>query len=211
MIVQGAKSIETACHLVCSTLRDHNADIPFALLYVIDYNSEYDAVNSKTARLVATTFDQNLRFDPNEDGYSFVEGDSTRNFPYHFPSTHDLVHIIDSTKNDEKYLNPTSNISNYGPNQPHESTSITMTMNENIILSNSSWPIDQVAKTNSQVIHTLADNSKAILFPILTTSAGKKVLTAIFICGINKHRVLDTEYKGFLQVSHILDNATVKS
>ena len=75
--------METACHAVCSTLQEYNADIPFALLYLIDENS-YDGIsNTRSARLVATTFDQNLKWDTDKDGYIFVEGDSTRTFPNH--------------------------------------------------------------------------------------------------------------------------------
>ncbi|CAG8729806.1 19568_t:CDS:1, partial [Racocetra fulgida] len=53
-----AKTVESSCHMVASTLHDNNEDIPFALIYLI----EADESNSKTqtARLVSTTFDEDL-------------------------------------------------------------------------------------------------------------------------------------------------------
>ncbi|CAG8588410.1 1863_t:CDS:10 [Paraglomus occultum] len=50
------------------------------------------------------------------------------------------------------------------------------------------------------VIIRLPDDSLAVLCPVTSISNGKDVLTAVMICGIDKHRAFDKEYKEFLQL-----------
>src|SRR5437868_4090070 len=86
-IFLGAKSVESACHLVSSALKDNNADILFALIYLLedkDDNKSGKSDKTKIVRLVATTFDENLSKKKGDDGVeelSFDNGHSKRNLP----------------------------------------------------------------------------------------------------------------------------------
>ncbi|CAG8480265.1 7235_t:CDS:10 [Ambispora leptoticha] len=211
----GAKSMEDACHLVTSTLREHNDDIPYALIYLIEDNNT-EQYQRHFARLVATTFDENLNRQIHENGVEemkFVNGHSSRKLPDFLPNTQNLVDITATINKSKSIFKKSSNIcSNSDINgeisfslpSHHMDSNIN---NDNTISTsqNQSWPIHQVIQTKSHVIVTLADGSQAILLPVSTTIGGKSVLTAVLICGLNKHRKLNDTYMEFLQlvVGHV--------
>ncbi|CAG8491815.1 2417_t:CDS:10, partial [Acaulospora morrowiae] len=184
----GAKTMESACHLVTSTLRDHNEDIHFSLIYIID---THDNVSYKRANLVATTFDENLKMVKDDDGieeWNFVKGNSTRELPDFLLDTFDTVCLQDK-------------------DSEHRISSYQGTASDaNISSKLSTWPIKQVVALNSHLVVTLKDDkSKAILLPVHVSFAGRITLSAVIICGLNPRRALDREYLEFLQlvVSHV--------
>ncbi|KAG9294383.1 hypothetical protein G9A89_001888 [Geosiphon pyriformis] len=197
-----AKSVESACHLVTNVLRNHNADLTFGLIYLIEKNQ-----NDKVciARLAATTFDENLLIKPGGDGIDelvFVTGQSSRTLPDFLPDTPNFLDVMQD-----------SNKSKTDDNGNPESSTVVKEDNKlipNLSSSSSSsnftaWPLQEVIRNNKDVVFTLADESRAILFPVSTPFAGKSLLTAVLICGINKHRALDKEYLDFCQlmVGHV--------
>ncbi|CAG8629652.1 3608_t:CDS:2, partial [Ambispora gerdemannii] len=217
----GAKSIEGACHLVTATLRKHDADIPYALLYLIeDHATEY--ARTQFARLTATTFDQNLDTQIVEDGVEemkFVDGHSSRELPDLLSNTQNLVDITDienlhkstsipslSTFKKNTNICSRNNINEEVPSPsispPFTNTSTTNKNNYDTIpiSSNQPWPIHQVIQTNSHVVVNLANDSQAIMLPVSTSIGGKNILNAIIICGLNTHCALDETYMEFLQL-----------
>ncbi|CAG8514965.1 16989_t:CDS:10 [Dentiscutata heterogama] len=62
----GAKTIESSCHMVATTLRDNNEDIPFAIIYLIE--SDESNNKSRIARLISTTYDEGLEIIKGADG-----------------------------------------------------------------------------------------------------------------------------------------------
>ncbi|RHZ80261.1 hypothetical protein Glove_138g49 [Diversispora epigaea] len=189
----GAKSIETACHLVASTLQD-NKDIPFAMMYLIESNAKI-----KTARLIATTFDQEIETKIGENNelheMIFVEGKSKRELPDYLLDTNLVVNLEEE--------NEGSSDSSNRLQQGYEDE------DDNNHYNYTSWPLNKVNEKN-HIIITLKNGSKAILLPISTSFAGKTLFNVIMICGINQHRALDREYMEFLQlaVSHVSSSLT---
>ncbi|CAG8524335.1 3016_t:CDS:2 [Acaulospora colombiana] len=191
----GAKTMESACHLVSSTLRDCNKDITFSLIYAIKNYEKEPKINGKKAYLVATTFDTDLEVVKSEDEIEelvFVKGKSTRELPDFLLDTFETVDLqCDKDNSFNKVFN----------NQDASLKSIL----DLTAAKPSAWPIEQVVSSNSQLIVTLEDNSRAILLPVHTSFAGKTLLTAIVICGLNQNRALDREYLDFLHVCIKLD------
>ncbi|KAG9302548.1 hypothetical protein G9A89_007252 [Geosiphon pyriformis] len=175
----GAKSVESSCHLVTKILRDHVADIPYALIYLVEENKQTDKkCQGYVARLAATTFDENLLAQTGKDGVeevTFVTGLSKRILPDYLLNSPDSEEI--STDKDNTF-------------SPSLSSSSNLT----------TWPLEEVIKTNKHVVVELANESRAILLPVSTSFAGKGILTAILICGINSHRALDKEYLEFFKL-----------
>ncbi|CAG8753769.1 17204_t:CDS:2, partial [Acaulospora morrowiae] len=193
----GAKSTESACHLVTSTLRDSNdGDIPFSLVYVVANHNK----SGETAILMSTTFDEGLESANDDHGeiseLVFVKGKSTRKLPNFLLDTSEMINIID------------------GENNVNHETSGRQTLSTSIADANdfntSSWPITQVQKSNTHSIVTLKNGTRAILFPVYTSSMGKMLLIAIIIFGLNQRRALDQGHLSFLQlvVCHVSRSLT---
>ncbi|CAG8442393.1 9607_t:CDS:10 [Scutellospora calospora] len=88
--ISDVKSLESACRIITNTLRDNNADIPYALIYFIEHKSTA-ASESLIARLISTTFDDNSK--------------NKRRFPEYFPETHELINLNkDSNKSHNTYI-----------------------------------------------------------------------------------------------------------
>ncbi|KAG9288146.1 hypothetical protein G9A89_000941 [Geosiphon pyriformis] len=213
----GAKSVEASCHLATAALRDNNADITYALIYLIGKNEAGEDNQTYVARLTATTFDDNLHTQSGDDGVEeliFVTGKSSRNLPDQLPKSH---HVLNVTNAMEAFLKDIQKSKNNEMDQKSQlQSSDSLTQTESLTKSSfssftpESWPIEQVIRTNQHVLVTLADKSQAILLPVLTSFAGKTVLTAILICGVNVRRALDTEYLEFCQlvVGHVSSSLT---
>ncbi|CAJ0769739.1 13996_t:CDS:2, partial [Entrophospora sp. SA101] len=172
----GTRSVENACHLLTSTLREHNADIPYSLVYLIENKNN----SAKSADLIATTFDEDLEIESDENGVkkcSFVKGKSRRSLPDYFPRTYDFV---DLTMDDD------DNITDSSSTFSASSSDLTI-------------PKKKVLKSSTKVILKLKNSSYAIIFPVYINSGGKLVLTAIMICGINIYRTSDNEYIDLLK------------
>ncbi|CAI2172268.1 11427_t:CDS:10 [Funneliformis geosporum] len=176
----GARSVDSACHLVLSALRENVADLPFALIYYLETNNK-----KKNANLIATTFDENLATMEGEDGNEelFFNGQSKRNLPDYLLETPDIVEI----HGDHANVRSKKEI-----------------MDSECIITHT-WPLQEVATKNSHVIVKLKDGSKAILLPVNTSFSGKTDVTAILICGLNARRKLDNDYSEFLHlvVGHV--------
>ncbi|CAJ0906946.1 11923_t:CDS:10 [Entrophospora sp. SA101] len=198
----GTRSVENACHLLTSTLREHNADIPYSLVYLIENKNN----SAKSADLIATTFDEDLEIESDENGVkkcSFVKGKSRRSLPDYFPRTYDFV---DLTMDDD------DNITDSSSTFSASSSDLTIPkINKEVLseyghpldlsdTSSSTWPLKKVLKSSTKVIVKLKNSSYAIIFPVYINSGGKLVLTAIMICGINIYRTIDNEYIDFLKL-----------
>ncbi|RIA99503.1 hypothetical protein C1645_869890 [Glomus cerebriforme] len=184
----GAKSVENACHLVSSALQDNNADITFALIYRLRDNKHQK--NTKIAKLVATTYDEDLmtiKGDDEIEELAFVEGHSKRNLP-------DFL-LEDFTG---EIIYDKSTISNKNDSSIIED------------IETSYWPFQEVVTKNSFVIVTLRDGSKAVLLPVSTSFAGETDITAIMVCGLNSRKALDKDYTEFLRlvVGHVSTSLT---
>jgi len=105
--------------------------------------------------------------------YMYFPGQSSRDLPNYLFDTPDLIDLTDS----EEDIDSTT----------------AHTVSEH-------WPIKLAISSNQNVITRLRDNSTAVLCPITSLVDGKSLLTAVMICGVNKHWVLDQEYKEFFQV-----------
>ncbi|KAF0510830.1 PAS domain S-box protein [Gigaspora margarita] len=81
------ESLENASHIITEVLSDHNADIPYALIYFVEHKLN-TASESLIARLIATTFD--------------CDGEKGWLFPNYLPET---PAIIDLTKDVNKSYN----------------------------------------------------------------------------------------------------------
>ncbi|CAG8550421.1 4726_t:CDS:10 [Paraglomus occultum] len=176
---QGAKSIESACHFTTEVFRENNMDIPYAILYLVENEKVGTEFKPKNARLEATTFDRDLTAIKGPDGteeYLFVHGQSSRDLPEVLPRTPEVIDLTDAETSD----NMVEDIREISASEP--------------------WPLTLAVFKNDNVTIKLSDNSLAVLCPVITTSAGKSFLTALMICGISKHRALDTEYEEFLHV-----------
>ncbi|CAG8484927.1 10821_t:CDS:10 [Funneliformis caledonium] len=169
----GARSVDGACHLVLSALKENVADLPFAIIYYLETNNK-----KTTANLIATTFDENLATIRGEDGIEelIFNGQSSRSLPDYLLETPDFVEIYgDNAKSNKEIMECECNMTQ-------------------------TWPLQEVASKNSHVIVQLKDDSKAILLPVKTSFAGKKNVNAILICGLNVRRKLDNDYMEFLRV-----------
>ncbi|CAG8489684.1 1580_t:CDS:2, partial [Dentiscutata heterogama] len=54
--INDADSLESACHIVMTSIRENDQDIPFALIYLIDNNKLSSGSQPRAARLISTTF-----------------------------------------------------------------------------------------------------------------------------------------------------------
>jgi hypothetical protein len=197
----GAKSVESACHLVSSALKDNNADISFALIYLLEDKHDNKSGKSdkiKKVRLVATTFDENLSKTKGDDGVeelSFVNGHSKRILPDFLSETLKTQDYdeIDSYESDNNMIIMDNS---YKP------------INENTKIS--SWPLQEVITRNSPVVVKLKDDFQAVLLPVTTSFAGETDKTAIIICGLNPRKALDKDYMEFLRlvVGHVSTSLT---
>ncbi|RIB01815.1 hypothetical protein C2G38_948383 [Gigaspora rosea] len=192
----GAKTVESSCHMVASTLRDNDEDIPFAIIYLIESDESDNKI--RIARLVSTTFDQDLETIEGSDGvdeYVFTKGRSKRVLPDYLSDIQDNITItIEDNNNNNNNNNMELSIS----------SDVQATSSHD-----TSFHIQHVVRTGEHAIITLSNGCKAILLPV-ATSTGKNVLTSVMICGINPRRALDREYMGFLQlvVGHVSSSMT---
>ena len=173
----GIKSIQSVCHSITTILRDNNADIPYAMLYLVENQKRDLEDKPQRVRLEATTFDRDLQLFKRADGsdeYVYIDGQSSRELPDNLLRTLDLIDLTDSGQD-------TDGIRAY--------TDVSKP-----------WPIKRAVFNDENVIIRLPDNSIAVLCPVSLIYYGKSVLAAVAIFGINKNRVLDDEYKGFLKV-----------
>ncbi|CAG8599226.1 11770_t:CDS:2, partial [Acaulospora colombiana] len=147
-----AKSLESACHLITSTLIDNNEDITFTLFYIID---DHPDVHGKVARLAATTFDEGIKTVKNDgnaiEELVFVEGESKRELPDFLLETFNVIKI---TKTVETEMN--CNASGVREASPTSDTNY---------FKPSSWPINKVARSKSHLVVTLNNGARAILLP----------------------------------------------
>src|ERR1043165_2203867 len=79
MIIVEIKSLESACSIITKILSKNNADISYALIYLIDHKL--------TARLISTTFDEN-----------------GRRFPDYFPETHEVIDLSKDYNESHEYI-----------------------------------------------------------------------------------------------------------
>ncbi|RIB19074.1 hypothetical protein C2G38_2141805 [Gigaspora rosea] len=56
--INGAESLENACHLMMTTLSENNKDIPFALIYLVEHNKLKNSFQPCAVHLIATTFNK---------------------------------------------------------------------------------------------------------------------------------------------------------
>jgi len=172
----GMTSIESACHVITTILRN-NADIPYAIFYMLENQESGFENKPKRMRLEATTFDNNLvpvkRTDGSEE-YMYIHGISSRDIPDNVLNTPDLI-VLPESEEDIEHLDIYSTTA-------------------------APWPIERAIYSGDNVIIRLPDDSLAVLCPVTSISSGKDVLTAVMICGINKHRALDEDYQEFLRV-----------
>ncbi|CAI2162840.1 17491_t:CDS:10 [Funneliformis geosporum] len=215
----GAKSVKNACHLVTRTIRNNNADMPYALIYLIENHSttsETPPIDVPKAHLVATTFDEDLDLQKGVDGIdeiSFVQDKSRRVLPEFLLDTEEIVDLTNvSDEIDELIKSDGNKIRSTICVKPGKSNSLSSDLDndpkfctlfetgEKIITSSdfsSSWPLQYVARTNLHITVTLKDYTHAVLFPVKDTSG---TLKAIIIIGINKQRALDKEYMEYLHL-----------
>ncbi|CAG8540921.1 6752_t:CDS:10 [Paraglomus occultum] len=154
-------------------------------------NQNDDGV-AKRARLEATTFDNDLVCVKKADGteeYMYIHGQSSRDIPDDLLKTPDVIVMPDS-EGDIVHLDSYS--TNAVP-----------------------WPVERAMCSSGNVIIQLPDESRTLLCPVTSISGGKDVLTAVMICGINKHRALDKDYEEFFQlivkhVSFVFTNAVLR-
>ncbi|KAG9302577.1 hypothetical protein G9A89_007281 [Geosiphon pyriformis] len=204
-----AKSVEGSCHLVTNVLRAHTADIPYALIYLIEKNQTDEKNQGYKVRLTATTFDENLLAQSNEDGVEdikFVLGDSKRTLPDYLLNTPDILDVTDAMEDSLK-VNSESKTSHTAQKLSRPESS---TVKDNILSPNldnfpfssnlTTWPIEKVIRTNHHVGITFADEFQAVLFPVSISFAGKNIMTAVLICGLNRHRMFDQDYLRFCQL-----------
>ncbi|CAG8582437.1 8117_t:CDS:10 [Paraglomus occultum] len=174
---RGVKSIQSVCHSFAKILRDNNADIPYAILYIVENHEREPEDKPQRVRLEATTFDQDVQLFKRADGsdeYIYIHGHSSRELPDNLLKTPDLIDLTDSSQDTDSTRAYTD--------------------------ASKPWPIKRAVLNDENVVIRLPDNSIAVLCPVSLIYCGKSVLTAVAIFGINKHRVLDDEYKGFLQL-----------
>ncbi|KAF0366923.1 PAS domain S-box protein [Gigaspora margarita] len=193
----GAKTVESSCHMVAATLRDNDEDIPFAIIYLIESDESNNKI--RMARLVSTTFDEELETIAGSDGvdeYVFTKGRSKRILPDYLSDIQDNITITIEDNN----------------NNNNNNNNMELSISSNVQATSShdtSFHIQHVVRTGEHAIITLSNGCKAILLPV-ATSTGKNVLTSVMICGINPRRALDREYMGFLQlvVGHVSSSMT---
>ena len=167
-------SVKSICHVIAKILKD-NVDIPYAIFYVVEKQESGFESEPKKVRLEATTFDNNLMSAKRTDGseeYMYIHGQSSRDIPYYLLNTPDVIPILKSEENIEHLDSTTA----------------------------APWPIERAIHSSDNVIIRLPDDSLAVLCPMTSISSGKDLLTAVMICGIDKHRAFDKKYKEFLQV-----------
>jgi hypothetical protein len=165
------------------------------LIYIVENSSAKPLSEPRKARLIASTFDEDLDFQKCEDGVdeiTFVPDKSKRVLPDYLLDTEETVDLTIIPDEINELINNDSKF-----------RSLRGT-NEKIVVSTdslSSWPLQYVSRQNSHIVVTLKNGSSAMLYPI---SDGKNVLTAIIIFGISPHRALDKEYIEFLQVYKLI-------
>ncbi|CAG8455986.1 7389_t:CDS:10 [Funneliformis mosseae] len=214
----GAKSVKDACHLITQTIRNNNADMPYALIYLIENHSATSntpSTDTPKAHLVATTFDEGLDLQK-VDGFDeiCVAQDKLRRFlPDFLLDTEEIVDLANVTDEIDELIKSDGNIIKSTVYiKPGKSNALSSGLDndpkfctlfetgEKIITSpdfSSSWPLQYVARTNLHITVTLKDYTHAVLFPVKNTTGD---LTAIIIIGINKQRALDKEYMEFLHL-----------
>nr|CAG8454895.1 11465_t:CDS:10 [Entrophospora candida] len=173
----GAKSMESTCFRVMAAFQENDADLKFGMFYLIERKKPKSDCIQKSAKLIATTFDENLFPVENEDGeFTFIEGHSTRNFPDYLLDTKKIVKF-DRPSLFNSDIGDGSNDNNKDTTNPQRS-----------------WPLNEVLESGTHVLVTLKNDSKAILLPVYTSFDGKNAITAILICGINPRRALDQDH-----------------
>ncbi|KAF0445794.1 PAS domain S-box protein [Gigaspora margarita] len=167
------QTIESACQIIMKALQN-NQDIPYALIYLIDNNTNpITGFNSLVARLVATTFDEVCKEE-------LVHEKLKRNIPDYFPETHEMIDLTKISDQDYvTYMEVKYATSTYS------------------FLRCECWPINLVMKEEKPIKVLLKDNSQAILLPIKLTFCNERNLSAVLICGINLFRKLDDKYMEF--------------
>ncbi|KAF0423602.1 protein-histidine kinase [Gigaspora margarita] len=80
-------SLENACQIITKVLSDNNADIPYALIYLVNHKSDSGSI----ARLIATTFDYNDK--------------TGKKFPDYLPETLEMIDLAkDVNKTYDTYI-----------------------------------------------------------------------------------------------------------
>ncbi|CAG8444825.1 2565_t:CDS:10 [Funneliformis caledonium] len=214
----GAKSVKDACHLITQTIRNNNADMPYALIYLIENHSATSntpSTDTPKAHLVATTFDEDLDLQKVDgfDEISVAEDKLRRFLPDFLLDTEEIVDLANVSDEIDELIKSDGNIiKSTVCIKPGKSNALSSGLDndpkfctlfetgEKIITSpdfSSSWPLQYVARTNFHITVTLKDYTHAVLFPVKNTTGD---LTAIIIIGINKQRALDKEYMEFLHL-----------
>ena len=169
-------SVENSCHLITEILRNH-ADIPYAIIYLVENQEDGFENKPKRARLEATTFDNGLvrvkRTDGNEE-YMYIHGQSSRDIPDYLLKTPDVI-VMPNSEEDIVHLDA------------YSTTTVP-------------WPVERAIYSGGDIVIRLPDDSTAVLCPVTSIFGGKDTLTAVMICGINQYRAFDKDYKEFLQV-----------
>jgi len=175
-------TVENACHSITEILRNH-ADIPYTIIYLVENQEGVFENKPKKVRLEATTFDNGLvrvqRTDGNEE-YMYIHGQSSRDIPDYLLKTPDVmvmpdVKVMPDSEEDMDHLDSYSTTA-------------------------APWPIERAICSGDKVFIRLPDDSLTVLCPVTSISGGKDMLTAVMICGVNRHRLPDKDYEEFLQV-----------
>ena len=94
----GVKSIQSVCHSITTILR---ADIPYAILYLVENQKREPEDRPQRVRLEATTFDHDVQLFKRADGsdeYIYIHGQSGRELPDNLLKTSDLIDLTDSSQ-----------------------------------------------------------------------------------------------------------------
>ncbi|KAF0475958.1 protein-histidine kinase [Gigaspora margarita] len=169
-----AVSLASSCQIMKTVLRN-NADIPYALIYLVENNDSkkksFSSFKSHNAHLAATTFDGDYK-------NGKVYGKIKRHFPDYFPETPEIIDL--SKVIDENYIKQ-------------------VTSTDSLPICKS-WPIHLVLREDKHVNVVLKDGSQAVLLPTKISSSDQKTLSAILICGVNSRRRFDKKYMEFLKL-----------
>ncbi|KAF0537248.1 protein-histidine kinase [Gigaspora margarita] len=168
--INDADSLESACHIIMKSFRENDKDIPFALIYLIDYDKLKSGNQPRTARLISTTFNYKDSYNKNWDT------------PDNLLETLKTINLIE---------NPDENYDLF--------IEVKRPTTKHLFLKCKSWPVHLVVKEDKDIKVLLKDGSQAVLFPIKTSYGGELILSSILICGINPNRELDNDYTNFLR------------
>lgn len=228
-----AQSVEGAAHSIVAAAS--STDVPWLAIYTVDSpqdkKSDHDVTDElsgvgqarslgrhksrrTTFRLTATSFDEGLANDMEEDDdepgtttgsttreYRFVEGQSRRDFPAWLPPLPATVRLTPTLHRQESNategdITPSISSSSFAtdstdPNPPTEEQS--------------SWPFHDLSADQPHLLlstpSATSPLSESLILTITTQSpnTGRRKVIGILVAGINEHRPLDEEYLKFLQ------------